>query len=255
MTESWRKGTTPPESPVEKNGFIQFMSLTSFGGKELFRSLHRDVVAVRDLSPQSKIAATFKPILADESKLAQWDTVMRDLVGQVVSNSDMDPILQVALLRRILDSAVEGSAVLRDVLGPLKNELDKADVDINVPWMNPESDLKAIRERAAHCIRTVRDQFPLPPTKAIDDLRDQIERSVLRTYPTVGWLVKDRQGWRVQPGSTVPKQGELWVVLPVEKGGKMKKLGQLKEGKPTLDVLDSSILTEGRPVFLDRETR
>ena len=185
--------TTGP--PADKGAFVQFLSLVSFGGKQLNRTFRRESVASRDFSPQSKIAAVYRPILEDELKLARWETVMHDLVARILNDPDIDPILQVALLRRVLDLATEGSAVLRDVLGPLKTRLDKADVDVNVPWMNPETDLKTGRERAAHCIATVRDQFHLPPSKDIDGLRNQIERGVLRTYPTVGWMAKDRQGW------------------------------------------------------------
>ena len=53
----------------------------------------------------------------------------------------------------------------------------------------------------------------------------------------------------------MPKQGELWVVLPGQKAGMLKKLGRLLAGKPTIDARDSSTLAEGRPVFLVREIR
>ena len=213
-----------------------------------------DRIASRGLSPQSRIAAAFKPILADESKLARWEEVMRDLVARLRDQPEIDPILQVAMLRRLVDSAVEASEPLKDALGPMKTRLDQADVDINVPWMNPETEnLDRTRAVAAQSIESIRD--PAPPVGAHLDLRDQIERGVLQTYPTVGWLDRDREGWRVRTGGTVPKQGDLWVVLPVAKGGRMKKLGQINDGKPTIDARDSSTLAEGRPVFLVRENR
>jgi hypothetical protein len=242
------------ERPAENGGLVRFMSLISFSGKEQARAITREMVASVGVSPQSKIAAAFKPILADESKLVQWERVMRDLCARILDEPDIDPILQVALLRRVLDSAVEGSEPLKEALGPMKTRFDAAQVDINVPWMSPETDnLERNHAMAAQVIDLLRRL--LPPAKAIDTLRDKVEHDVLQTYPTVGWLAKDRDDWRVRTGGTVPKQGDLWVVLPSDKTGRLKKVGKLDGGKPAIDVRDSTTLAEGRPVFLVRETR
>ncbi len=240
--------------PVEKNARVYFMSLISFNGKEQARTFTDDRVVSRDLSPQSKIAADFKPVVADEKKLARWETVMRNLVARILNESGIDSILQVALLRRVLDSAMEASEPLKETLGPMKSRLDLTDVDVNVPWMNPEIDgLERNHDRAAHAIESIR---PLLPTaERILALRNQIERGAFQTYWTVGWLAKDREDWRIRTGGAVPRQAELWVVLPVGNAGALKKLGRIEGGKPTIGARDSATLAEGRPVFLVRETR
>jgi hypothetical protein len=243
------------ERPAENDRLVRFMSLISFSGKEKARAITREMVASVGKSPQSKIAAAFKPILADESKLVQWEGVMRDLCARILDEPDIDPILQVALLRRVLDSAVEGSEPLKEALGPMKTRLDAAQVNINAPWMNPETDtldhLEWNHASAARVIDLLRGL--LPPAKDIVTLRDKVEHDVLQTYPTVGWLAKDRDGWRVRTGGTVPKQGDLWVVLPSDKTGRLKKIGRIDSGKPAIDVRDSTTLAEGRPVFLVRD--
>ncbi len=240
--------------PVEKQAYVQFMSLISFNGKEQARTFTSDRVVSRGLSPQSKIAADFKPVLADETKLARWEAVMRDLVARILNESEIDPILQVALLRRVLDSAMEASEPLKQAFEPMKTRLDLTDVDVNVPWMNPEIDgLERSHEKAAHAIESMRPL--LPPADRILSLRDTIERGVLNTYTTVGWLAKDREGWQVRTGGTVPKEGELWVVLTGDKAGALRKLGRIVGEKPTIDARDSATLAEGRPVFLVRENR
>lgn len=71
----------------------------------------------------------------------------------------------------------------------------------------------------------------------------------------MGWLAKDREGWQVRTGGTVPKEGELWVVLTGDKAGALRKLGRIVGEKPTIDARDSATLAEGRPVFLVRENR
>jgi hypothetical protein len=240
------------ERPAEKDRLVCFMSLISFSGKEQARAITSERVASVGQSPQSKIAAAFKPILADESKLVRWERVMHDLVVRILDEPDIDPILQVALLRRVLGSAMEGSEPLKEALGPMKTRLDAAQVDINVPWMNAEMDnLERHQAQAAQVIDKLRRL--LPPAKDIDTLRDKVEHDVLQTYPTVGWLAKDRDGWRVRTGGTVPKQGDLWVVLPSDKTGRLKKVGRFDGGKPAIDARNSTTLAEGRPVFLVRD--
>jgi hypothetical protein len=43
-------------------------------------------------------------------------------------------------------------------------------------------------------------------------------------------------------------------VLPSDKTGKLKKVGRIDGGKPTIQDSDNSTLAEGRPVFLVRDT-
>src|SRR5262249_4894010 len=157
----------------------------------------------------------------DRSKLSRWEQVMRDLLARILGEPDIDPILQVALLRRVLDSAVEASEPLKEALGPMKTRLDAAEVDINVPWMNPDTEnLEGTQARAAQAIGVVRGL--LPPAGDIDARRDKIERGALQTYPTVGWLAKDRDGWCLRTGGNLPRQDDLWVVVPSDKAGRLK---------------------------------
>lgn len=121
-----------------------------------------------------------------------------------------------ALLRPVLDSAAEGSEPLKEAFGPMKARLNAADVDLNVPWMDPETaNLERGEQRAAQAVDRLRRL--LPQATEVDGLRARTERGILQIYPTVGWLVQDANGWRVRTGGTVPREGELWVVLPVDR--------------------------------------
>ena len=56
---------------------------------------------------------------------------------------------------RCSSSAVEGSEPLQAALGGLKNLVDQADVDANVPWMDPESrEAERMRPKAAAFVRS-----------------------------------------------------------------------------------------------------
>ena len=143
------------KEPEEKNSdFLQFSSIVSFQGKELSRTIQKSEVAYRGLAPQSKIAARFKPLLADESKLIQWETLMIGLIDSIVGEPEIDPILQVALLRKVVEGADEGSEPLRESLEVFKKQLDEAVLDTSIPWMNPETPrLGQARVQAADIIR------------------------------------------------------------------------------------------------------
>jgi len=239
-----------PKEPDQKGDILEFSSFVSFEGKEVSRSIHRDRTTAYGLSPQSKIAAHFNPTLEDESMLTRWDTVMLDLVDAIIHAPDIDPILQVALLRKVVESAVEASEPLRESLDLFKKKLEST-VDVNVPWMNPETPhLKENQTEAADLIHSLPD-LAIARKRALA-IRDQIERDVARSYRTVGWLARNAGGgWEVRTGVAVPPPGDLWVVVYQEdKRGEWKKVGTITDGKPKIRAVDSSSLAEGRPVFV-----
>jgi hypothetical protein len=236
--------------PDENREYFQFSSIISFEGKELARTLHKDRISYMGLSPQSKVASQFKPILMDESRLVQWETVMIDLVDAICHLPDVDPILQVALLRKVVGAAMEGSEPLREALETVKSQLDEPAVDVNVPWMNPEAPrLTANRTEAAQLIQSLPD-LALARKKALAQ-RDQVERLIACSYRPMGWLLRSADGWQLRSGAVVPPLGDLWVVGLVEnKRGEWRKVGTITGGKPKIDAADSSHLAEGRPVFV-----
>ncbi len=240
--------------PAEKANYLQFLSLDSFGGNQKARIISRSMIVSVDRAPQSRIAADFKPALADEARLAQWEKVMRELLARILNEPEIDPILQVSMLRRVLDSAAEGSEPLKEAFGPFKDQLNVADVDINIPWMNPETDnLERNRQRAEQAVEQLRRL--LPQSAQIDSLREKMERGIDRTYTFAGWLSQVREVWEVRAGAKLPREGELWVVLPVERTARLRKLGHIEGGRPVIEARDGATLAEGRPIFLVREAR
>jgi hypothetical protein len=238
------------KQPEENRDYYQFSSIISFEGKELSRTIHKERIAYLGLSPQSKVAAHFKPILSDESQLAQWENLMFDLIDGIRRQTDMDPILQVALLRQVVEAAMQGSEPLREALESVKTQVDEPAVDVTVPWMNPEAPrLMASRAEAAQLVQTLPD-LALTRKKSLAR-RAEVEREIARFYRSVGWLVRNADGWRLRSGVAIPLQGDLWVVAPLEnKRGQWRKVGIIDGGKPKINTIDDSPLAEGRPVFV-----
>jgi hypothetical protein len=238
------------KQPEQNRDYLEFSSIISFEGKELARVLNKDRVSYLGLSPQTKVANPFKVILADESKLVEWETFTIDLADAIRRQSDMDPILQVALLRKVVGAAIEGSEPLHEAMATIKTQLDEPNVDVNVPWMNPEAPrLTANRTEAAQLVQSLPD-LTVARKKAITE-RARIEHDITRFYRTVGWLLRSADSWQLRTGVVVPPEGELWVVAPLEnKHGEWRKVGKIIGGKPKVDAIESSSLVEGRPVFV-----
>jgi hypothetical protein len=249
VTTSTGKRYYTKKEPTEAGPeLLRFMSIIDFNGKELSKAVLKPEVASVVLAPQSRIADRFNPILTDPSMLVHWEDVMLDLVEAIIKEPEIDPILQIVLLRKVVESAMEGSEPLRLSFDKIIARLDAANVDVAVPWMNPEIP-RPERNRAAQFVQSLRNL--LEPRKQVLDRRDQIERTVMLAYRSVGWLKRTGDGWKVQTGASVPAQGDLWVVVPVQnRTGEWQKVGAITKSKLALDARDSRALAECRPVFV-----
>jgi hypothetical protein len=224
--------------------------LVGFDGKERTAKVVADWIEKTDVAPQTKIATRFKPMLFQEPGRIDWETVMVDLIEAIRTQPEMDPVLQVALLRKVLESAIEGSEPLREALGGFKSRIDQADVDVNVPWMDPENrEADRLRPKAAGFVRSLPSLAPA--RKEAVALRERGDRPIAHRPQPVGWLAREAGGWRVRTGSVLPEAGTLWVAIPGDGGhGAWRKVGDLDHAKPRLSVTDDPALAEGRPVFV-----
>ena len=224
--------------------------LIGFDAKERRTPIVKAMIVSSDWSPQTKIATKFKSILVQESTRSDWEKVMIRLASEIRTEPEIDPVLQVALLRNVLELAAEGSVPLREELTTTRGVLEQGDVNVNVPWMNPEDpDAAKMRPKAAHVVQILPD-FADVLTRALAR-RDKIERQVKRLPRSVGWLAHEKEGWLVRTGSVMPAAGDLWVVaLPEDKRGRWKKIGTISGGKPRLSGEDNAAMAEGRPVFV-----
>jgi hypothetical protein len=217
--------------------------------KEATAKIIADWVQWSGPAPQSQIAADFKPIFLQEARKIDWETALLDLLERIRTQPGLDPVLRVALLRKVLELAVAGSAPLREALGVFKNLVDQADVDVNVPWMDPHNDeADLMRTKATALLRSLPDLNAA--RKEALRRRAQLERIVTRRPRTVGWLAREGDGWHVRTGSVLPAQGALQVIVPDESShGTWKQVGLIDQANPRLSVVDDPALAEGRPVF------
>jgi hypothetical protein len=225
--------------------------LVGFDGKERTRFIVKEFVASHDLAPQAKIARKFKPMLAAKAPASTWDTVTVDLMSTVRGDPDIDPLLKVALLRKICDYAGAGSFPLSRVLAPVRTILTQSAVDVNVPWMDPgNTDAARLRPKAESLVAGLPDFVEIG--RQAKALTAEIEAYPARVPRSVGWLQWDESSlWQVRSPRPIAEEVDLWVAVP--KGlreAAWKKAGEVRNGQARVRAEDRSYLAEGRPVFI-----
>lgn len=236
------------EKPREGSNLVHF--ITGFDGKERVEAIIRENIDYSDWSPQSKVADKFKVVLSQDSAVENWDKVMMDLAAAIKDDAKMDPLLKIALLRKVVEAAGQGSVPLRQSLSTVRSMLEQADVDVTAPWMDPESrEADRLRPAGEGLIKSL-PEFDAVRRQAKERL-DKIENLSAGLARTVGWLAKTPDGWRVKTDAVLPESGELWVIVPREKNTSVwKRLGRIVKSVPGVTAVDGEVLLEGRPVFV-----
>jgi hypothetical protein len=234
--------------PDQLGNFIQ--CVIAFDGKEQRKAIVADRIKSSDWSPQTKIAVRFKPILLQESALSDWEKLVLDLAASIRSQPDIEPVLQVALLRSILEQGAEGSEPLRDALTATRRILEQAEVNVNVPWMDPgDADAQKMRPKAERLVQSL-PEFPEVRKRALA-IRARAEQRLKNLPVAMGWLVREKDAWDIRCRPSMPASGVLCVVAPQEnKQSHWKEIGAIERSKPHLSLKDDTLLVEGRPVFV-----
>ncbi len=238
------------ELPQDDPFIIKFTSILSYKGKEVTQKFPRGSLDYRGLSPQSKIAAVFRPRLADELQIAEWESLIMNLIDGILREPNIDPILQVALVREVLSAGCAGSEPMRATLESLKTRVERFAAEFDVPWMDPDdAKVEPAREQAMKFIASLPGTDQL--RNQVLERRQQIERRVRRSYRSVGWLTRDQHGWQVR-SVVLPPRDNLMVVTPTKSvHGEWKKIGEIIESRAKLAERGDTALIEGRPIFVE----
>jgi len=205
-------------------------------------------------SPQTRIGVKYKALISQAAVVADWEKVMIDLLIEIRKAAEMDPILKLTLLKKVTGYAMEGSVPLQAALAPLKAVMEQSDVDLNVPWMDPESvDASGLRPHAEQVVESLPDLLDM--LREARAQRRRIDQIIARTYRSAGWLAQDDSKWGLRTGTALPNEGVLWVAV-TEEGPRTawKKLGHINGGKVELTPESRDLLAEGRPVFVTVNT-
>jgi hypothetical protein len=235
--------------PSSRGGTLSYM-IDRNGTKRSIR-VAGDWIESIVVSPQTRVAQRFRRKLLLEPTGIDWEVDLLDLMTQVRTESGMDSVLQVWLLKKVLDSSLQGSDPLQKALARLKDQVDQAGVNVDACWMDPACrEANQARPGALACLLSLPDmgafrQDALARRAAIGRL--------LTGHPTaIGWLAHEPgEGWRIRTGGGLPQEGELYIALASDEGrGRWKKIGVIAKGRPQLLAPGDAALAEGRPVFV-----
>jgi len=237
------------------DGYLRFYYLVGYNTKDKNALKKLGDVTKRGQAPQSIIAESARA-LPESFAEKSWEETVVGFAQKVRDNKDMDPILQVILLRRLLACAVKGSYPLQGALADFRERIDNRGFEIDVAWIDPENKEAAeIRRKAGEFM----GKFPslAPALKAATENRQKLEVDIARTFRVpVGLLTRSAEGrWecRTPSGTDLTALSDLYVLVPAAEGpSSWLRVGRMEKGKPILDAAKGEGLVEGRLIFAAR---
>jgi len=206
-----------------------------------------------ELSPQSRWAKGARQLVADMTE-EKWEETLITILRSLRSETRVDPILRVILLKYFVQFAMRSSFPLKKHLLPFwEGPLVESTINTNVAWQDPRnSSVRMTRKKALELLET------LPSLKSLsEDVAREIRRfeslvDARRTW--VGRLAKDPAGaWSCSLRSglkAIEADVSLWVVVPAGTRDTWRRIGELSDGVSRLrENLDERDLVLGRPVF------
>ena len=223
--------------------------LTGLDGKRAGKNLRVRNITRTYRAPQSEVARMVLRMPANFADRS-WEKATLAIGEAIRQSRDMDPLLQLLLLTKVVDLAGRGSYPLAQALAAHREVIQAAGVDLSVPWVKPASDAA---ERARPLARKVVAKLaPFPPVleQALNKKRE-LEAAVGQTYhEPAGWLVRD-QGlhWQIRPRGLPQREQALGLLVPGADGAlAWRPIGKMAGGQATVQE-GAEGLVEGRLVF------
>jgi hypothetical protein len=229
--------------------FVPVSFLVNFEGKQQSKQINVDDIDEIGRAPQSILADELQkiPDLGD----INWEEFMITFAQRIRNNKEIDPILQLTLLKQVLENATRGSCSLRAALGTHRQKIDEGKVDLSAPWINPNSDsADAARPSAKDLLRRIPSLEPVPKVAAAH--QQKFEQAVSRScWAPIGWLTHDRTGYRCCCDVDLSGYDELCVLMPKDKSTPVwEPVARVINGKPgAIGTTDRNALLEGRWIF------
>ena len=238
------------DEPAKNNGWVRFKYITGFDLAEKPGTVREADVAYAGLAPQSGVAGQALKLI-DELPERGWEWTFTHILYATTEKEQIDPILRVVLLQRILGLAGKGSTVLAQAFQPYRNGLDEVNVDPSVCWMDPRDDTaKNERRRVEVLLRG------LPSLS--DAIREtgrgfqEMQKPPEFEFRWVGWLKRQLDGtWQVRTKEALPS-GKIVVIgeSPGQATAQIRVIGEAEKNTFHLDGTSPTSVMEGRPVFI-----
>ncbi|QGJ70766.1 Hypothetical protein PBC10988_24640 [Planctomycetales bacterium 10988] len=241
---------------------VRFLSDQN-GGTELER-VQRDSVLQSGNAPQIGLVDSLKSVLSRlndyarnpvaERQKRNWENIFADLLSTVLKAQEVDPILRVEMMQKIIEVGSRGSLPFAEAFEAHKDALTSSGLDRITNWVNPEEKEANEQRKIA---QTVLENFPSieDATKDAMSRLQRIGSSIGEPYLWTGWLHQEETGkWTVAFRDRPPRQGDLWVLVAPKTGPwRFQKVGSLDNREFSLASINPYAFQQGRPVFWTSE--
>lgn len=254
-----RRWYTDKEPSIRADG-VDVEYLAGFDYSHKHKLLTRGEIARQDRAPQAIVA---DKVLVELAKLdaatreGEWEQRFANILTAICEERRMEPILKIAVLKRVVPVACEGSDTLRLGLATQREALEASAVNALAPWMlpdPPDNDAKKAVQEARGRAKTELEAIADLPTAVQEAAQKTPAVLRLNEYRWIGVLLKDSHGaWTCMiPSNDTTSSGALYVVeQPVpQKPVNISPIGRLEDRKPEFDSSFKRLLVEGRPVYL-----
>ena len=190
----------------------------------------------------------------------EWEATFLTLIGNLVEDKYLDSVLKLQLLSLVLQTACEGSGVLKQAFNGHLEQLQNARLSGAINWLDPDDKAGQNARIQAKGVLS-----RMPPMK---DVRRQAEEALARLrnpdfgprYRWLGWLKQESSGtWTCEyPQQSRPPTGsvtELYVLVrpAADADVRYERIGEFRSGALKLDAPSPTVFVEGRPVYALRK--
>jgi hypothetical protein len=182
----------------------------------------------------------------------EWDDAVCQLISLVIDSRQVDPILQLVLVRNLVEQGAAGSLSFDLASQKFRDDVKIAGINTNVEWMDPAKKDKVDPVRTAarkflaeHNLTGLAAEARFHAAKLGSELEPE------RVW--VGWLHQNSGAtWGCSFRATPAGDHSLWVIVPQSTElatSTWVPIGQCKDGQASLSTPAPGTFRNGRPVF------
>lgn len=248
------------------NGLGMFHYLVDFSMATRTVNLRTDDVKGYALAGHTALAGEVSPLLT-RLRDATWEDTFCKIFQLTAEAKRIDPILQLILLDKLLNTGCQGSRCLAVAFQEQVTLLGKCDFDRNTNWLDPgNTAAPAARAAARALLADLSKDLNAAVKQAEEEHHRLAGRRLGQTCRWIGWLRRDDAAWQCQ---TRPDQllaasdegADLVVVEKASDGPTLTRIGHVRQQRPHLaDPIAANPgsgepplspgLRQGRPVYL-----
>ena len=231
--------------------------ITRFDGRREPFAVRWSQVAYQGVAAQVPLARMIRKEL--DTLDADWEAAFAKMIVEVARLRDPDerprlePLLQLALLDRVLAAASEGSHPLSRALAPHREHVARAGVDPHLNWLNADDAVRKARAEAAEALAALPD-LDAPLARAREEAA-AFRKTRLPRFEWIGYVRDGAPRWEslvLRPAGTGSPEGDLYVLRRTAEGlAELVMIGRLREGLAAVDGGAAEALVAGRPVYLE----